>query len=524
MSSEPVQSPDPSADLWNADPGDALPKPPPASAPVVLDAQNIAKIYRLYARPFDRLKEAVLGRRKSYHQLVHAMHPASFQVRAGECVGVVGPNGAGKTTLLSLLAGILTPSQGSIAVTGRVSAILGLGIGMIPENTGRQNIRHGLITRGIHPDLFEEKTRQIIEFSELAESIDHEVRTYSSGMAMRLAFSLAHAVDPDILIVDEALAVGDARFVFKCQRKMREFIDQGKTLFFVSHSAEMISMICTRALLMDKGRILSDGNPRDILYQYHAMLVGSQTLVRGTTGAAGSEPANRTEIDKNASSTAIIEDTTSLSAESAPPAEPAGGFGIKPSVPPVSSGITAPSISANWGAESGLSTLRLLSVQVLNAPAVGDKTWEMCQGDQLRLRLTMQTDQPIAQPALGCILKSGYRHRISGATTTGCNIPLEPIAPGEFTFDFVADLFLQAGTYIVEVIVADLSTDPYTLLHSWEEAANLMVRWADYRLQGYCDMGAAIQFRGRQYSVRDERDRRLKLSATKHVSPPEPSA
>ena len=151
---------------------------------LAIRVRDLSKAYRVYPRPFDRLKEMLL--RRHCHEVVHALQPMSFDVHQGECVGVVGHNGAGKTTLLSLLTGTLAPTTGRIEVHGRVSSILGLGAGMMPTGTGRENIRHGLITRGIDPDRWEELEREIIAFSELADAIDKPVQTYSSGMAMRL--------------------------------------------------------------------------------------------------------------------------------------------------------------------------------------------------------------------------------------------------------------------------------------------------------------------------------------------------
>jgi lipopolysaccharide transport system ATP-binding protein len=205
-----------------------------------------------------------------------ALRGIDFEIKRGETVGILGRNGSGKTTLLQLLCGTLPPSEGVCAVNGRVAALLELGAGFKPEFTGRENVLINSAIIGIPEAQARARMDEVIAFSELADVIDQPVKTYSSGMYVRLAFSAAIHVDPDILVVDEALAVGDARFQAKCFRRINELKERGVTILFVSHATEQVAMHCTRALLLDHGRLIEDGHPREVCNHYLDLLFGQR--------------------------------------------------------------------------------------------------------------------------------------------------------------------------------------------------------------------------------------------------------
>ncbi len=231
-----------------------------------IDADSLTKHYRVYSRPFDRLKEAIT--RKPCHDLVEALNNVSFQLPDGGTLGIIGENGAGKSTLLKILAGTTNPTGGRLTRQGRVAALLELGSGFHPDFSGRENIHLNAALLGLNEEEIKESEPAIIAFSELAEVIDRPVKTYSSGMYMRLAFSIATSVDPDILIIDEALSVGDQYFQQKCIDRMALFRDQGKTLLFCSHSMYLISELCEEAIWMENGRIRGRGVAADVLGEY----------------------------------------------------------------------------------------------------------------------------------------------------------------------------------------------------------------------------------------------------------------
>lgn len=235
-----------------------------------IEAENLSRSYKVYPRPFDRLKEAVL--RRPFHQKVEALSEVSFQAGQGETIGIIGENGAGKSTLLKILAGTLRPSSGSVVKRGRVAALLELGSGFHPEFTGRQNIYLNAALLGLQEEEIQERESGMISFSELEEAIDRPVKTYSSGMYVRLGFSIATSADPDILIVDEALSVGDQRFQQKCVDRMMGFREAGKTILVCSHSMYLINELCSRSIWLNNGRMNGSGKTSRVIGQYLAYL------------------------------------------------------------------------------------------------------------------------------------------------------------------------------------------------------------------------------------------------------------
>ncbi len=229
---------------------------------VVIQVQNLSKTYKLYAEPVDRLKEALNPFGRSYHKNFYALKDVSFEIKKGETVGIIGRNGSGKSTLLKLITGVLTPSGGRVEVNGKISAILELGAGFNPEMTGLENVYLNTSINGMSKNATDEKIDDILDFAELGEFIYQPLKTYSSGMKARLGFAVAINIDPDILIVDEALAVGDAAFQRKCFAKMEQIRQAGATILFVSHSEGSIVNLCSRAIWLSNGEKIIEGEPK----------------------------------------------------------------------------------------------------------------------------------------------------------------------------------------------------------------------------------------------------------------------
>lgn len=235
---------------------------------IAIKLSNVSKFYKLYKSPKDRLKEGLHPFGKKYHKEFYALKDINLEVKKGEVLGVVGKNGCGKSTLLKLISGILVPNQGKVEVNGKVSALLELGAGFNPQFTGLENIKFYGMVLGLTEEEIEEKLDEIVAFADIGEFIGQPVKTYSSGMKSRLGFAVAVHVEPDILILDEVLAVGDALFKRKCYAKMEEFFKGGRTIIYVSHSANSVKELCTSAILMDSGDILLSGPTTEITKVY----------------------------------------------------------------------------------------------------------------------------------------------------------------------------------------------------------------------------------------------------------------
>ncbi|NYT24357.1 ABC transporter ATP-binding protein [Alcaligenaceae bacterium] len=242
--------------------GDGLPE-------IAISAEGLGKQYHIYSQPHQRLLQMLYRGRKTFFQPFDALQGLSFQVRRGETVGIIGRNGAGKSTLLQLLCGTLAPSTGNITVNGRVAALLELGAGFNPEYSGRENVFLNAAILGLSREQAEARFDDIAAFADIGQFIDQPVKTYSSGMYVRLAFAVIAHVDADILIIDEALAVGDAHFTQKCMRFLRKFCEAG-TLLFVSHDSAAVTSLCERAIWLEHGRMRAIGPARDICKEYNA--------------------------------------------------------------------------------------------------------------------------------------------------------------------------------------------------------------------------------------------------------------
>lgn len=241
----------------------------------MITVKDLTKSYRLYEKPSDRVKETFHPLRKRYHRVFHALEGVSFEVRAGESVGIVGRNGSGKSTLLQVLAGILKPTHGEVAVEGRTAALLELGHGFHPEFTGRQNIYLAAGILGISHDTVQRRFHEIEAFADIGQFMDQPIKVYSTGMVLRLAFAIQAHVPADILLIDEILAVGDEAFQRKCMNWLEDFQKRGGTILLVSHDMQTIVRQCERCLLLAGGRLILDGAAKPITDFYHRLMYSS---------------------------------------------------------------------------------------------------------------------------------------------------------------------------------------------------------------------------------------------------------
>ncbi len=247
---------------------------------IAISVQGVAKKFRLFSSPKERLIEALHPFRKRYHREFWALQGVSFDIHRGEIVGILGRNGSGKSTLLQIICSVMQPTHGKVLVHGRISALLELGAGFNPEFTGRENVILNGVIMGVSRGEMLQRLPEIEAFADIGDFFDQPVKTYSSGMYVRVAFAAAIHVDPEILIVDEALSVGDSRFQHRCYQKIRDFMEQGKTIVVVSHNTDTLLRICDRGVVIDAGQVVDVGSISEAVTRYHALLFGSQVQVQ----------------------------------------------------------------------------------------------------------------------------------------------------------------------------------------------------------------------------------------------------
>ena len=256
---------------------------------IAIKVQNLSKVYKLYDKPIDRLKESLHPLKKKYHKDFYALNDVSFEIKKGETVGIIGKNGAGKSTLLKIITGVLTLSSGHVHVNGRIASLLELGAGFNPEYTGIENIYLQGTLMGYSKEEMEAKIDEILAFADIGDFVYQPVKSYSSGMFARLAFAVAINVEPDILIVDEALSVGDFAFQYKCFQKFKEFQSTNRTILFVTHGMQEVQRYCNRAIFIHDGNKLEDSyNTQEVVFNY-------ETLIRGKDKKYNIEASNGEE-------------------------------------------------------------------------------------------------------------------------------------------------------------------------------------------------------------------------------------
>ena len=258
---------------------------------MALGVKNVSKQFRIYDRPFDRLAESLSRGRLRRHKEFWALRDISFDIQAGTTVGIIGQNGCGKSTLLQIISGTLTPTSGQVWSQGRIAALLELGAGFNPEFTGEENVFMNASLMGFSHRETARLFPTIARFAEIGQFIHQPVKTYSSGMYVRLAFAIAASVEPDILVIDEALAVGDAVFQHRCIRRIKELHDRGCTILFVSHDTAAVRALCDRAILLNAGRMIADGDPPDVLNNYQRIIMEREEAYDVGTAKDGEKPA-----------------------------------------------------------------------------------------------------------------------------------------------------------------------------------------------------------------------------------------
>jgi len=416
----------------------------------VIEFQGVSKTYPIYDSPKGRLKELLTFNRKSFHRDFWALQDISFTVEKGQTFCIVGENGAGKSTLLQLVAGILQPASGSVSVNGRVSALLELGAGFNPEFTGRDNVYLNAAILGFSSAQVDRIYQHIEEFAEIGEFIRQPVKTYSSGMVVRLAFAVAIHVDPDILIVDEALAVGDIYFRQRCLRKVHELRSRGTTILFVSHSAGDVKAIGDRTLWLDRGRARELGETDRVISRYLAAMAEKDTSYLQTHLSPARQQVETVQAP---------EVVTSI-----------------------------PNIDHRYG--DGRAEI----LGILITDSFGQRLAALQPLTRVVVRISARAKQYLARPNIGFMLRNHLGIDFAGTNTTREGVELPAMNPGDtYTVDFHVDLpALYPGSFSFSPAVADGSLLSYRMCDWIDNAQTLQMAPGDGLVYGYLHLPCRV--------------------------------
>lgn len=426
----------------------------------VIEVVGLEKAYHIYDAPHDRLKQIFLGWKRNYYRDFLALKNVSFEVLKGQSVGVIGRNGAGKSTLLQLLTGTLTPTSGSVKINGKVAAVLELGSGFNPEFSGRENIYLYASLFELKKTCIEERFQKIVDFSELGDFIDQPVKAYSSGMQARLAFSVIAHVDADILIIDEALSVGDAFFAQKCMRFLRQFQERG-TILFVSHDLAAVTAFCDHAIWLEGGVVRDAGSAKDVCEKYFAQLYMQHT---GADGAAAAVEAAAIEQDAEEADEMVDEELDAEIIEQrivmqddgsiSKGAQEIEGFGFNPQSSTFGTG----------GAE-------ILNVSFTNA---NGRPLTVCEGgDEVVVKVSARANHDVDMPIIGFIIKDRLGQPLIGGNTYHSykNTPVRVTARKRVDAAFHFKLpILAVGDYSIVAAVANGTLHEHVQLHWMHDA------------------------------------------------------
>jgi lipopolysaccharide transport system ATP-binding protein len=466
------------------------------SSEAAISARNIGKTYRIWSTPGQRLFSPLYAqaaslfpsamgralRRKAQagYRDFHALQEVSLEVRKGEALGIIGLNGSGKSTLLQIIAGTLRPTTGEVEVNGRVAALLELGSGFNPEFTGRENVYLTASVLGLTRKQTDERFDDIRAFADIGEFVEEPIKTYSSGMVLRLAFAVAANVSPDILIIDEALSVGDARFQLKCARVIDRFIENGVTLLFVSHDSSMVKRLCQSAILLNKGRVVYSGHPNDVVNLYSKL-----------NADAGSEDALAPHIAALRAKAADLASGKTEKKSGRQPAKPESAITARADklLADERLHVQISGQEFSYGGDLG----RILEVAILDADG-GLRTW-FSSGEPVIVRMTVEANDPCPEPIFALTVKNTAGVEIYGTNTLFSAQPAPPMNIGErYRVDFTFDLNVMPGEYFLSFGFTQFVGEELVVLHRRYDAVKVEVHGRD-RTFGIANLKAAISSR-----------------------------
>lgn len=417
---------------------------------IAIAVDHISKVYKLYDKPMDRMVEALgLTKKKKYREHF-ALSDVSFQVKKGECVGIIGTNGSGKSTILKIITGVLNPTGGTLTVNGRIQALLELGAGFNMEYTGIENIYLNGTMNGFTEQEIAGRMQDILDFADIGDYVKQPVKTYSSGMFVRLAFSVAINIDPEILIVDEALSVGDVFFQAKCYHKFEEFKKMGKTIIFVSHDLSSVSKYCDRVVLLNQGVKLGEGSPKEMIDDYKRVLVGQYELPESKSE---SSLLNDEQIQVAVQKKAAKQDTSKLLE-----------YGTKEAV------IEQFYMTDDRGTESK----------------------SIIKGSEFTIHMKVRFMADLPAPIFAFSIKTVKGTEITGTNTMFEKTFLEPVKAGAVKdITFTQKMSLQGGEYLLSFGVTGYDGNDFQVYHRLYDALDLTVI-SDKNTVGFYDMDSKV--------------------------------
>lgn len=424
-----------------------------------IEVKDLTKIYKLYEKNSDRLREALHLTRHKRHTEHYALRNVDLEIRRGETVGIIGTNGSGKSTILKIITGVLSPSGGSVNVNGRISALLELGAGFNMEYTGLENIYLNGTMIGFSKKEIDAKLQAILDFADIGDFVYQPVKTYSSGMFVRLAFAVAINIEPEILIVDEALSVGDVFFQAKCYHKFEEFKEMGKTILFVSHDLSSISKYCDRVILLNKGKKLGEGNPKKMIDIYKQVLVGQYP-----------EPDDAENLLENPE----IQAAAAEAAEDG--SDTSEGTG---------KGEDAAEL-LEYGSRKAMYT------EFYITDDKGRKTNAILKGAEFTIHLKAEFYQFVPAPIFAFTIKNSKGTEITGTNTMFEKAFLESCSKGESKeITFTQKMNLQGGEYLLSFGLTGYEKDTFTVYHRLYDSLSITVI-SDKNTVGYYDMDSVV--------------------------------
>ena len=442
---------------------------------LAIEVKDLQKVYKLYDKPSDRMKDAFGFGKKKSHKLHYALNGVSMDVYQGETVGIIGTNGSGKSTILKIITGVLNPTAGEVHVNGRISALLELGAGFNMEYNGIENVYLNGTMIGFSEKEIDEKLPDILSFADIGDYIYQPVKTYSSGMFVRLAFAVAINIEPEILIVDEALSVGDVFFQAKCYHKFEEFKRMGKTIVFVSHDLSSISKYCDRVFLLNQGTLLGEGGPKEMIDVYKRVLVGQY------------------EIPEKEEQQSLLNDEGLMAAAAA-----ASGTDQNPE-PGQNPGLAQnPTSGQNPGLGQNPSLLEYGTKQAeitefYMTDDRGVRSTAVIKGSEFTLHMKVKMNDHIPAPIFAFSFKNIIGTEITGTNTMVEKAFLDSVEPGQVKeITFAQKMSLQGGEYLLSLGVTGYNGDNFEVYHRLYDALNITVV-SDKNTVGYYDMDSAIE-------------------------------